>query len=64
MSDEKSEEVSKRVIELPEELVVAIVDTLAHLPYGQVYDLVHTISRLVHEQREAREPEIYTGETP
>jgi len=49
---------------LPAGLVEAMIETLGHLPYGQVFDLIHTASRMVHEQREAQAPKIITGERP
>jgi len=49
---------------LPEELVEAMIDALAHLPYGQVFQLISDVSVRVHEQREAQAPKIITGERP
>jgi hypothetical protein len=46
-------------------MVVAITELLAHLPYGQVFQIEHQIACLVKEQEaQAREPKIITGATP
>ena len=48
---------------LPEEMVESMIDALAHLPYGQVFQLISAVSVMVHEQR-TQEPKIITGEKP
>jgi len=48
---------------LPEDMVEAMIDALAHLPYGQVFQLISAVSTAVYEQRN-QEPKIITGERP
>jgi hypothetical protein len=46
------------------DMMVALTDMLASLPYGQVFQIQHDIASLVNEQDKAREPKIILGETP
>lgn len=49
---------------LPAGMVEGMIDALANLPYGQVFQLIHAVSVEVHNQREAQEPKIITGDKP
>lgn len=49
---------------LPIPLVMGVVELLAQLPYEQCYEIIHTISKMVHEAQESQEPKIITGATP